>query len=79
MIFQFMFTSHSYLSIYIYIFDKEGKSFVIVFNVVVNNGNESDNIEKKWKNNVIQIEEFNVKESQRYNVSGLMNHHQDWY
>ena len=47
----------------------------------VNNGNESDNISKKQnktKNEVMQREEFNVKESRRYNVSVLMNHHQDW-
>ena len=34
------------------------------------------------ENTVIQREEFNVKESQRYNVSVLMNHLQDikgWY
>ena len=39
-------------------------------------------IHMKLKNNIIQKEEFNVKESQRYNVSVLMNHHQDkkgWY
>ena len=29
------------------------------------------------KNKVIQKEESNVKESQHYNVSVLMNHHQD--
>ena len=32
---------------------------------------------EKMKNKVIQREEFNVKESQRYNVSVLLNHHQD--
>ena len=31
----------------------------------------------KLKNKVIQKEGFNVKESQHYNVSVLMNHHQD--
>ena len=31
----------------------------------------------RLKNKVIQREEFNVKESQCYNVSVLMNHHQD--
>ena len=43
----------------------------------VNNGNESDSIEKKLKNQVIQREEFNVKESQCFNFSVLMNHHLD--
>ena len=43
----------------------------------VNNGNKSDNIEEKLENKVIQREEINVKESQCYNVSVLMNHHQD--
>ena len=43
----------------------------------VNNGNESDNIKEKMKNKVIQGEEFNVKESQCYNILVLMNHHWD--
>ena len=34
--------------------------------------------EREMKNKVIQKEEFNEKESQRYNVSVQMNHHQDW-
>ena len=29
------------------------------------------------KNNVIQSEESNMKENRRYNVSVLINHHQD--
>ena len=33
---------------------------------------------EKWKNKVIQREEFIVKESQRYNVSVLITHHQDF-
>ena len=33
--------------------------------------------EEKLKNKVIQSEEFNMKESRRYNVSVLTNHHQD--
>ena len=41
----------------------------------VNNGKESGNIEKNGKIKVIQKEEFNVKESQCYDVSVLMNHH----
>ena len=32
---------------------------------------------EKLKNKVIQREEFNVKESQHYNISVLRNHHQD--
>ena len=32
---------------------------------------------EKLKNKVFQTEEFNVKESQRYYVSVLMNSHQD--
>ena len=32
---------------------------------------------EKFKDKVIQEEEFNVKESQCYNISVLMNHHQD--
>ena len=31
----------------------------------------------KLKNEVIEREEFNIKESQCYNISVLMNHHQD--
>ena len=54
-----------YMHIYIYTY------------VEVNNGNESDSIEKKLKNKLIQREEFNVKGSQCYNVSVLMNHHQN--
>ena len=34
-------------------------------------------IEKKLKNEVIQNEEFNVKESQCYKISVLMNPHQN--
>ena len=34
-------------------------------------------MEKNWKNKVIQSEEFNVKESWRYNVSVLINLHWD--
>ena len=48
----------------------------IYIRMEVNNGNESDNREK-LKNKVIQREEFNVKESQHYNASVLMNYHQD--
>ena len=33
--------------------------------------------ERELKNKVIQKEEFNVKVSERYNVSFLMNHDQD--
>ena len=33
---------------------------------------------EKLKNKVIQREEFNVKESQCYNVLVVMKHHQDW-
>ena len=40
--------------------------------VVVNNGHESDKIKKNWKNKVIQSEQFDVKENQRYKVSVLM-------
>ena len=43
----------------------------------VNNGNESDNMEKIFKK-VIQSDEFIVKESRWYNVSVLINHHQDF-
>ena len=32
---------------------------------------------EKFKNKVIQSEEFNIKESRRYNVSVSINHHQD--
>ena len=32
---------------------------------------------KIWKNKVIQSEEFNIKESQCYNVSVSINHHED--
>ena len=32
---------------------------------------------EKLKNKVIQSEEFNVKERQCYDVSVLINHHQD--
>ena len=31
----------------------------------------------KIENKIIEREEFNVKENQRYNVSVLINHHQD--
>ena len=40
----------------------------------VNNGKESDNVEKKLKNKVIQSEEFNMKESRRFNVFVSINH-----
>ena len=59
------------IHIYIYIY------VCVCVCVEVNNGNVSDKIEKKSKSNVIQREESNVKESQCYNVSVLMNHHQD--
>ena len=48
----------------------------IYIRLKVNNGKESDNMEKNWKT-VIQSEEFNMKESWCYNISGLINHHQD--
>ena len=32
---------------------------------------------EKLKNKVIKSEEFNVKERQHYNISVLLNHHQD--
>ena len=32
---------------------------------------------EKMKNKVIQTEEFDMKENQRYNVSVLINHHQN--
>ena len=34
-------------------------------------------VRRKIEKKAIQSEEFNVKESRRYNVSVLMNHHQD--
>ena len=54
------------LFIYIYIY----------IDVEVNNGSESDNIEKNWRTRQSQ-NNFNVKESQCYNVLILMNHHED--
>ena len=44
----------------------------------VSNGKESDSIEKNWKNKIIQSDEFIMKENRRYNVSVLMNLHQDF-
>ena len=41
----------------------------------VNNGKESDIIEKNWKTSKSSYE-FIVKESRSYNVSVLINHHQ---
>ena len=38
---------------------------------------EMNSTKRKLKNKVTQREEFKVKESQRYNISVLMNHHQD--
>ena len=43
----------------------------------VNIGSESDNIVKKIINKVIHEEEFNVKQSQSFNISVLMSHNQD--
>ena len=37
---------------------------------------EREREREKLKNKVIQIEEFDIKESQRFNVSVLMNRHQ---
>ena len=42
----------------------------------VNNGKESENVEK-IENKVIQSEEFDMEESRCYNVSVSINHHQD--
>ena len=47
---------HFNIYIYIYIY------------MEVNNGKESNNMEKNLKNKVIQCEDFNVKESWHYNV-----------
>ena len=52
------------------------KLYIYIY-MEVNNGKESDNMEKKMKNKVIQSEEFNVKESRHYNVSVLINHLQN--
>ena len=34
---------------------------------------------EKLKNKVIQTEEFDMKDSRHYNVSVLINYHQDWW
>ena len=54
----------SYIYIYIYIYRYMG----------VNNGKDQ-RMWRKLKNKVIRSEEFNMKESRRYNVSVSINHH----
>ena len=71
--FQSLYTYiHTYINthLYIFIYIYTHTHIYIYIYMEVNNGNESNNIEK---NKVIQREEFNVKDSQRYNVSVLMN------
>ena len=63
-----------YIYIYIYIY-----LFIYLFIYLeVNNGKESHSEEKNRKTNGSKSTEFMAKDSRRYNVSFLINHHQDF-
>ena len=73
--------THIYIYIYIYIY-----MYIYIYIYIcvcvcvcveVNNVHDPGNIEKNWKNNVIQKAEVIMKETERYNFSVLMTHHQD--
>ena len=61
---------------FVFVLLQEDKNISINLYMGVNNGKESDNVEKTLKNKLIGPEEFNMKESRRYNVPVLINHHQ---
>ena len=50
-------------------------AFIFIY-MEVNNGKESNNVEKNWKK-VIQCEEYTMKGSRHYNILVLINHHKD--
>ena len=54
------------------------KKLIIYIYIYIERERERERKRDKLKNKLTQTEVFNVKESQRYNVSVLMNQHHWW-